>query len=71
MDYETVLKEETFKGDSLDAGQRVFYTLTKPASETARAQRTTKLLCELVGHLVNQQRLSESDLDTMLFNTTR
>lgn len=71
MDYETVLKEETFKGDGLDPGQRAFYTLTKPTSEHIRAQRTTKLLCELVGHLVNQQRLSETELDTILFNTTR
>lgn len=69
MDFDTALKEETHKDDGLETALRVFYTLTDPTTEQLRLHRTTRLLSLLIGHLVEQQRLSEPELDTLLLNT--
>ena len=73
-ELEQVLKELTYKEDGLEVGKRVFYTLTHEtelASRDITATRTAKLLSLLVNRLVEEKRLSVSELDELLFNVAR
>ena len=66
MELHQLLKEKTFKDDGLEHSRRVFYTLTQPPAEKVQAHRTAKLLSLVVQHLIEQERLSEAQLDAML-----
>lgn len=70
MDMDQVLREQTYKEDGLQISRRVFYTLThkaQPGSHDLTSHRTAKLLALLAERLVEQERLSSTDLDALLF----
>ena len=71
MDIEQILRDKTYKGDGQSVARRVHATLTHESSTSCTgltANRTMRLLCLLIEHLVDQERLSEAEVDAMLLD---
>ncbi len=69
MDIEQTLREKTYKGNGDSVAMRVLNTLEhkdQASSTDLSASRTKRLLCLLIDRLVEQQLLSEAELDAML-----
>lgn len=63
-DEEDILREQTHKGDGLSVKKRVFYTLQD--RKDTQAYRNSKLLALLVEKLVEENILSDDEIDEFL-----
>lgn len=69
---EELLRDKTYKEENLDVGVRVFYTLTKGTERSIEPSaltqlNTAKLLSLLIEHLAYSGKLTDSEIDELLF----
>lgn len=66
MTRDELLREKTHKGDGLETDRRIYYTLTD--NRALQADRNSKLLALLIGQLQEQGKLTEAQIDQLLFD---
>lgn len=65
---EDILREQTYKEESMEIERRVFYTLDHGKENNLQAHRNSKAIAMIVKTLREKDVLTNDDIDEILFD---